>query len=69
MQKQLEERTFHYGMKVCLLCRKLPVTIETRILIDQLVRSAASTVANYRAAGLAKSKKDFLYKFKVVEEE
>jgi four helix bundle protein len=40
-----------------------------RILIRQLMRSATSVGANYRAALRAKSKKDFLYKINIVEEE
>ena len=35
----------------------------------QLVRSCSSAAANYRAACRAKSRADFIYKLKIVEEE
>ena len=38
-------------------------------IAKQVVRSGTSPIANYRAACLGKSKKDFLNKLKMVEEE
>ena len=40
-----------------------------KIILKQLVRGATSVAANYRAAIKAKSKKDFVYKINVIEEE
>lgn len=46
-----------------------PPTISAQTLARQLARSATSPYANYCAACLAKSPKDFLNKLKMVEEE
>ena len=40
-----------------------------KVLSAQILRSGTSVGANYRAACLAKSQKDFLNKLKIVEEE
>ena len=47
----------------------MPNTIASNAIAKQLVRSGTSPSANYRAACLAKSNKDFLNKLKMVEEE
>ena len=47
----------------------LPNTISGRAIGSQIVRSGTSPAANYRAACIGKSKKDFLNKLKMVEEE
>lgn len=40
-----------------------------RFVADQLMRSASSVAANYRAANLARSRKEFLAKLAIVREE
>lgn len=63
-------RTKHFSLRIITLAEKLHSTGGiARILSDQLVRSGTSLGANYRAAGLAKSTKDFLNKLKICEEE
>ena len=47
----------------------MPNTISSIAIAKQIVRSGTSPSANYRAACLAKSDKDFLNKLKMVEEE
>ena len=47
----------------------MPNTIASNAIARQIVRSGTSPAANYRAACLAKSNKDFLNKLKMVEEE
>ena len=47
----------------------MPDTISGRAIGSQVVRSGTSPAANYRAACLGKSEKDFLNKLKMVEEE
>lgn len=47
----------------------LPSTVSARAIAAQVVRSGTSPCANYRAACIAKSEKDFLNKLKMVEEE
>ncbi len=47
----------------------MPNTISSVAIAKQIVRSGTSPYANYRAACLGKSDKDFLNKLKMVEEE
>ena len=47
----------------------MPNTISANAIAKQCVRSGTSPYANYRAACLGKSDKDFLNKLKMVEEE
>lgn len=47
----------------------MPNTIAGNAIAKQIVRSGTSPAANYRAACLAKSEKDFINKLKMVEEE
>ena len=67
--QQLKERYKKLAIAIILMVRKLPVKQEFKILGAQLIRSATSPGANYRAACRAKSAKDFLNKIKIVEEE
>ena len=46
----------------------MPSTISGRAIAAQVVRSGTSPAANYRAACLAKSERDFINKLKNVEE-
>ena len=47
----------------------MPKRISSMAIAKQIVRSGTSPAANYRAACLGKSDKDFLNKLKMVEEE
>ena len=47
----------------------MPQSISSVALAKQIIRSGTSPSANYRAACLAKSDKDFVNKLKMVEEE
>lgn len=47
----------------------MPNKISANAIAKQIVRSGTSPYANYRAACLGKSGKDFLNKLKMVEEE
>jgi four helix bundle protein len=67
--QQLKDRYKKLGIAVILMVRNLPAKQEFRLLGSQLIRSATSPGANYRAACRAKSAKDFLNKIKIVEEE
>jgi len=51
------------------LCKSLPNAPECRVIRKQLLRSATSVGANYRAACHARSHKDFIAKLALVEEE
>jgi len=49
--------------------KELPKSDEYFIIKRQLIRSISSSAANYNAACRAKSKRDFIYKLKIVIEE
>lgn len=51
------------------MVNSMPTSIAGIAIAKQIVRSGTSPAANYRAACLAKSNKDFLNKLKMVEEE
>ena len=64
-----EDRTKQFALRVMRLCRALRGDDVARALARQLVRSGMSVGANYRAAGRARSKAEFLSKLGTVEEE
>jgi four helix bundle protein len=67
--EELKTRFKKWAISVILLTRKLPYEPEFKAIRNQIVRSAPSTAANYRAACSAKSGPDFIHKMKIVEEE
>jgi four helix bundle protein len=68
-RKELEDRTRKFYVSVMKLCQFLPKNTAGFEISKQLVRSAGSVAANYRASGRAKSDADFEYKMAVVLEE
>ena len=58
-----------FSMRIIKLVDGMPNTISGNAIAKQIVRSGTSPAANYRAACLGKSDKDFLNKLKMVEEE
>ena len=62
-------RTKEFALKVIRLTRTLPKTEEARVMGRQLLRSATSVGANYRAVCLSRSKAEFIAKMGVVPEE
>jgi four helix bundle protein len=69
LRRDLRQRTKRFALDVIRFSRQLPHTDEFRIIKRQLIRSATSTAANYRATQRAKSKADFISKLGTVEEE
>jgi four helix bundle protein len=67
--QDLKARTKKFALDVIRFCRTLPRDDEFTIIKRQLIRSATSTAANYRAAQRAKSKPDFINKIGTSEEE
>ncbi len=65
----LKTRTFQFGVDTARLVETLPRSMTSKALGIQLLRSATSVGANYRAACRAKSRADFINKLKIVEEE
>ena len=66
---ELKKRLQTFGLRIIKLTESLPNNIIGKNLGNQIIRSGTSPGANYRAACLGKSDKDFLNKLKMVEEE
>ncbi len=67
--EELKIRTKLFALRIIKLGKSFKPDEIDSILLKQLKRSATSVAANYRAAIKAKSKKDFVYKLNVIEEE
>ena len=65
----MKRRTKQLALVVIRLCRTLPQSPEGRIISHQLLRSATSVAANYRAVCRARSTADFTSKLGLVLEE
>lgn len=57
------------GIEVIKFTTTLPRTIPSKIVSNQIIRSATSVGANYRAVCRSRSKADFIAKLGLVEEE
>ena len=68
-EEELKKRTKQFALQVIWLVEKLPQQRAAQIIGSQLLRSATSVAANYRAACRARSKADFVNKMGLVEEE
>lgn len=67
--RDLEERTTDFAKRVIRLCKVLPKDTVNRRLVDQIVRSSGSIGANYREANEALTKKDRLFRLRIVRKE
>jgi four helix bundle protein len=65
----LKARTKDFALRVMKLVDALLRTIQGRATANQIIRSATSVAANYRAACRARSRPEFIAKIGVVEEE
>ena len=68
-QIEFKRRTKQLGLAVIRMTEKFPETRLAWVVKDQILRSALSVGANYRAVCRAKSDKDFINKMRIVEEE
>ena len=66
---ELKERFRSFSVRIVKMVDAMPKTIASIAIAKQVVRSGTSPYANYRAACLGKSERDFLNKLKMVEEE
>lgn len=66
---ELRERTKRFAVRVMRMIDSLPKTIKGRTIANQLMRSATSVAANYRAACRGRSKAEFVSKIGIVIEE
>jgi four helix bundle protein len=68
-KKVLQIRTRQFHIDVIMFCKDFPKTAAGFEIAKQLLRSAGSVAANYRASARAKSKADFINKIQIVIEE
>ena len=68
-EAELKERFRLFSLRIIRLVDAMPNTISGNAIARQIIRSGTSPAANYRAACIAKSEKDFVNKLKIVEEE
>lgn len=68
-QDAMKARTKAFALRVIRLTETLPPTRSADVIGKQLLRSATSVGANYRASRRAKSRADFIHKLAIVEEE
>jgi four helix bundle protein len=67
--KELQDRTKRFAVDAITLCRELPQTPDGRRVGQQLIDSATSVAANYRAACRARSRAEFIAKLGTVLEQ
>lgn len=68
-EDELKQRLKSFAVRIIKMVDNMPNTISGRAIAHQIVRSGISPSANYRAACIGKSNKDFINKLKMVEEE
>ena len=65
----LKKRTKQFGLRIIKLVESLPNSKAANVIGNQLLSCATSVGSNYRSACRARSKKDFISKIGIVEEE
>jgi four helix bundle protein len=68
-EQEFKDKTKRTAIRVIRLVESLPKNATTDVIGKQLLRSATSVGANYRAACRAKSPSDMIAKLAIVEEE
>lgn len=69
MSLELKERTKSFSISIIDFVENIDYSFTKKIILTQLVRSATSVGANYRAATRARSDKEFIAKLNIVLEE
>jgi four helix bundle protein len=67
--QELKQRTKAFALRIIRMTQALPRSREADVIARQVLRSATSIAANYRAAGRGRSKAEFTAKLGVVIEE
>jgi four helix bundle protein len=67
--QELRDRTKNFALRIIRLFKALPKNVESQVIGKQLLRSALSVAANYRAACRARSRQEFISKISIVVEE
>ncbi|MGC8781364.1 MAG: four helix bundle protein [Anaerolineae bacterium] len=65
----MERRTKDFALRIIRFVTTLPSTQVGNVITYQLVKAGTSVGANYREAGRAESRADFIHKMKIVEKE
>ncbi|HWQ03357.1 MAG TPA: four helix bundle protein [Candidatus Nitrosotenuis sp.] len=65
----LRERSKKFALRVIKLVQSLPRTVEAKVIGRQILRSATSVAANYRAVCRARSRAEFVARLGIVLEE
>jgi four helix bundle protein len=68
-EKEFKDRTKKLALRIIKLIESLPPTVTAKVIGKQLLRSATSVGANYRAACRGKSVANVIHKLSIVEEE
>jgi four helix bundle protein len=66
---ELKDRTKKFAVRIIKLADSLPRSASGRNLAGQITASGTSVAANYRSACKARSKKEFIAKLGIAEEE
>lgn len=61
-REELKTRLRRFSLNLIELSKKTPYNSESKVLMNQLLRSGTSVYANYRTACRARSKAEFLSK-------
>jgi four helix bundle protein len=69
MRKLIEERTAKFAKEISALCETIRNRPNGRTPADQLLDCATSAAANYRAAGRGRTRKEFVSKLGIANEE
>lgn len=67
--QELRIRTKDFALRIIRMSHAMPNSRAANIIAGQILRSATSMAANYRAVGRARSKAEFIAKLGVVIEE
>jgi len=67
--QQLKQRTKAFALRIIRMTQALPRNRAADVIARQVLRSATSIAANYRAAGRGRSKAEFIAKLGIVIEE
>lgn len=67
--EEFRNRTKKQAIEIIKYCKTLPKSEESFIVKKQIIRSATSVAANYRAACRARSENEFFSKLSIVVEE
>lgn len=67
--RKLQHRTKKFAIEIIEMCNHLPKNKASDVVSYQIIKSATSQAANYRAACRARSKAEFFAKMSIVVEE